>query len=138
MQHSEDMLRHRSTTVVLLRRNLTTAYANNGATVVYKMRVNNEKKHSHGFHGIREETNVSPEQRRDASSNHRLVCCVRKMFEQVAEVFLSSCRYMTTRTTARQPGSGRKSIITEELRRIVDEKTRDDDETTTIQLHQLL
>ena len=44
--------------------------------------------------------------------------------------FLS--RYETTQTTARQPGSGRRSIITEE---IVERKMREDDETTAIQLH---
>ena len=36
---------------------------------------------------------------------------------------------------ARRPGSGRKSVITDEVRRIVEEQMRHDDETTASQLH---
>ena len=41
-------------------------------------------------------------------------------------------------TIARNPGSGRPSKITAEVKRIVDEKMEEDDETTAVQLHQLL
>ena len=36
---------------------------------------------------------------------------------------------------ARRPGSGRKSVITDEVQRIVEEQMRHDDETTASQLH---
>ena len=38
-------------------------------------------------------------------------------------------------TLARRPGSGRKSVITDEVRRVVEEQMRQDDETTASQLH---
>ena len=38
-------------------------------------------------------------------------------------------------TLVRQPGSGRKSVITDEVRRIVEEQMRRDGETTASQLH---
>ena len=38
-------------------------------------------------------------------------------------------------TLARRPGSGRKSVITDEVRRVVEEQMRRDDETTASQLH---
>ena len=41
-------------------------------------------------------------------------------------------------TIARQAGSGRKTIITEEVQRIVEEQMRRDDETSASQLHVLL
>ena len=47
-------------------------------------------------------------------------------------------RYKNTQTIARQPGSGRKTIITEDIQHIVEERMREDDETTAMQLHQLL
>ena len=47
-------------------------------------------------------------------------------------------RYAKTRTIEGQSGSGRKTIITEEIKDIVEEKMREDDETTAVQLHKLL
>ena len=41
-------------------------------------------------------------------------------------------------TIARQAGSGRRTVITEEIRKIVEEQMRRDDETTASQLHVLL
>ena len=41
-------------------------------------------------------------------------------------------------TIARQAGSGRRTVITDEIRRIVEEQMRRDDETTASQLHVLL
>ena len=41
-------------------------------------------------------------------------------------------------TIARQAGSGRKTIITEEVQRIVEEQMRRDDKTSASQLHVLL
>jgi len=46
--------------------------------------------------------------------------------------------FITQGTIARQAGSGRKTVITEEIRRIVEEQMRKDDETTASQLHVLL
>ncbi len=48
------------------------------------------------------------------------------------------CRYQKLCTIARKPGSGRPSKITEQVRRIVDEQMRRDDETTATQIHDLL
>ena len=42
------------------------------------------------------------------------------------------------KTIARQPGSGRKSTISEEIRDTVEKAMRDDDEASGIQLHQIL
>ena len=50
--------------------------------------------------------------------------------------FLRSCQ--SSASIARRPGSGRKSKITDEVKKIVEEKMREDDETTAMQLHQLL
>ena len=47
-------------------------------------------------------------------------------------------RYNLTGTIARSPGSGRPSKVTEEIKRIVEEQMRADDETTAHQLHALL
>ena len=47
-------------------------------------------------------------------------------------------RYRSTGTIARRPGSGRPTKVTEEVKRIVEEQMRVDDETTAYQLHQLL
>ena len=47
-------------------------------------------------------------------------------------------RYRQTGTIARKPGSGHPSKITSEIKAIVDEQMRTDDETTAIQLHVLL
>ena len=47
-------------------------------------------------------------------------------------------RYRQTGTIARKPGSGRPSKITSEIKAIVDEQMRTDDETTAVQLHALL
>ena len=41
-------------------------------------------------------------------------------------------------TITRQAGSGRKTVITEEIRRIVKEQMHKDDETTASKLHILL
>ena len=46
--------------------------------------------------------------------------------------------YESTGSIARQPGSGRPSKITAEIRQIVEEQMRLDDETTAYQLHRLL
>ena len=47
-------------------------------------------------------------------------------------------RYEATRSIGRQPGSGRKSKVTDEIKRIVDDQMKADDETSAFQLHQLL
>ena len=47
-------------------------------------------------------------------------------------------RYQSSGTIHRLPGSGRVSKITEEIRGIVEETMRADDETTAVQLHKLL
>lgn len=47
-------------------------------------------------------------------------------------------RYKKTGTIARRPGSGRPSKLTEEIKRIVDEQMRTDNETTAHQLRALL
>ena len=47
-------------------------------------------------------------------------------------------RYKSTGTIVRQPGSGGRTKITPEIKRLVEEKMQSDDETTAMQLHQLL
>ena len=47
-------------------------------------------------------------------------------------------RYLATGTIARRPGSGARMKITDEVKRIVEEQMRLDDETTATQLHVLL
>jgi len=47
-------------------------------------------------------------------------------------------RFLATGTIARRQGSGRKTVITEEIRQVVEEQMRRDDETTASQLHVLL
>ena len=47
-------------------------------------------------------------------------------------------KYRHTGSITRKPGSGRPSKITAEMRRLVEERMRLDDETTAVQLHQLL
>ena len=47
-------------------------------------------------------------------------------------------RYIITGTIARQPGCGRPSLVTEEIKQIVEVQMRLDDETTAYQLHTLL
>ena len=53
-------------------------------------------------------------------------------------ILKSLTRYERTLSLAREPGSGRKTIITQEIQEIVEEQMRADDETTATQLHQLL
>ena len=47
-------------------------------------------------------------------------------------------KFKTTGSIARTPGSGRPSKITSEIKTIVEERMREDDETTAIKLHALL
>ena len=47
-------------------------------------------------------------------------------------------KYKRTGTIARQEGSGRKSLLTRQVHKIVEEQMLKDDETTAIQLHRLL
>ena len=47
-------------------------------------------------------------------------------------------RYLSTGTIGRQPGSGGKTKITDEVKKIVDERMAIDDETTATQLHVIL
>ena len=47
-------------------------------------------------------------------------------------------RYKATRSIGRRPGSGRRSKITPEIMKIVDEQMEKDDETIASQLHALL
>ena len=47
-------------------------------------------------------------------------------------------RYISRRTIARKPGSGRPSLVTMEVKHIVEEQMRLDDEMTAYQLHALL
>ena len=47
-------------------------------------------------------------------------------------------RYKQSRTIIRCPGSGRPTVITPEIKTIIEEKIRSDDETTAEQLHVLL
>ena len=46
--------------------------------------------------------------------------------------------YQATGSIARRPGSGRPSKVTAEIKQIVEEQMRLDDETTAYQLHHLL
>ena len=47
-------------------------------------------------------------------------------------------RYLATGSIARCPGSGRRTKITEDVKRVVEEQMKVDDETTATQLHVLL
>lgn len=47
-------------------------------------------------------------------------------------------KYRETGTIVRRPGSGRPTVITPEIKALVEEKMRADDETTAEQLHSLL
>ena len=47
-------------------------------------------------------------------------------------------KYSETRTIVRRPGSGRPTVITPEIKTFVEEKMREDDETTAEQLHRSL
>ena len=47
-------------------------------------------------------------------------------------------KYSKTRTIVRRPGSGRPTVITPEIKTFVEEKMREDDETTSEQLHRSL
>ena len=47
-------------------------------------------------------------------------------------------KYVHTNSIARTPGSGRPTKLTTEIRRIVEEQMRADDETTAMQLYRLL
>ena len=47
-------------------------------------------------------------------------------------------RYKETGSIGRRPGSGRPSKITEEIKQIVEEQMKKDDETSAFQLHALL
>ena len=47
-------------------------------------------------------------------------------------------RYLETGSIARKPGSGRPSKITAEVKAVVEQQMRTDDQTTTVQLHALL
>ena len=47
-------------------------------------------------------------------------------------------KYLETGTIRRRPGSGRPTKITAEIKAIVEEQMRADDETTAVQLHALL
>ena len=47
-------------------------------------------------------------------------------------------RYEASGTIQRLPGSGRTSKITGEIKEIVEQQMRQDDETTAVQLHKLL
>ena len=47
-------------------------------------------------------------------------------------------RYLATGSIAQHPGSGRRTEITEDVKRIVDERVKVDNEMTAMQLHVLL
>ena len=47
-------------------------------------------------------------------------------------------KYNISASIARRQGSGRRSKITDDVKKLVDEKMREDDETTAMQLHQML
>ena len=47
-------------------------------------------------------------------------------------------KYRETGSIARRPGSGRPSKITAEIKALVEQKMREDDETTAVQLHAML
>ena len=47
-------------------------------------------------------------------------------------------RYQQTRTIVRRQGSGKPTVITPEMKTIVEEQMRSDDETTALQLQSLL
>lgn len=47
-------------------------------------------------------------------------------------------RYLATGSIIRQPGSGRKTVLSPEIRRVVEDQMRADDETTASQLHVIL
>ena len=47
-------------------------------------------------------------------------------------------KYQDTGSIARRPGSGRPSKVTAEIKALVEQKMREDDETTAVQLHAML
>ena len=47
-------------------------------------------------------------------------------------------RYKRNGTVLRKPGSGKWAKVTEEVKQLVEQKMRDDDETTAVQLHRYL
>ena len=47
-------------------------------------------------------------------------------------------RYKSRGTELRKPGSGKWAIVTDEIKKLVDAKMTDDDETTAAQLHRYL
>ena len=47
-------------------------------------------------------------------------------------------KYTTSGSIARRQGSGRRSKLTDDIKKLVDEKMHEDDETTAMQLHQML
>ena len=47
-------------------------------------------------------------------------------------------KFSETGSIARRQGSGRPTMITAEVKRVVEQKMREDDETTAVQLHALL
>ena len=47
-------------------------------------------------------------------------------------------RYKERGTVVRKPGTGKWAKVTEEMKTLVEEKMREDDETTAVQLHRYL
>jgi len=57
---------------------------------------------------------------------------------QTGKLQFVAISFNNTGTIAMQPGSGRKTVITPQIKAIVEEQMRKDDETTASQLHVLL
>ena len=60
----------------------------------------------------------------------------RRISREGVRLFLK--QYKETGSIARKPGSGRPTKITAQAKRLVDDRLREDDETTATQLHALL
>ena len=47
-------------------------------------------------------------------------------------------RYISRGTVMRKPGTGKWAKVTEEIKQLIEQKMREDDETTAVQLHRFL
>ena len=68
---------------------------------------------------------------------------IAKMLQKEGECFRRGiskfiARYKRNGTVLRKPGLGKWAKVTEEVKQLVEQKMRDDDETTAVQLHQYL
>ena len=60
------------------------------------------------------------------------------LFASRVGIFKFLQTFRQTGSIARRPGSGRPTKITADMKRLVEQQMREDDETTAVQLHALL